>query len=251
MPVGNLYGTTMGCVNLCDDLWGKVFKLDTDGKETVLHTFSGGTDGAIASAGLIRDSAGDLYGTTSGGGDSGSSGVVYKVSRTGKFSVLHSFSGADGSGPGMGHLILDSAGNLYGTTQAGGAFSSGVVFKLDPAGKETVLYGFKGGEDWGHPTMPLVRDAAGNLYGTTYYGGGYFACGGEAGCGTVFKVDTAGKEIVLHRFSSGKDGANPLQGLVADSAGNLYGTTQWGGDPNIQCGNTTTGCGTVFKLSLD
>jgi len=251
---GNLYGTTLGCGVYgggCGDLWGKVFKVDTNGKETVLHTFSGGADGSVPMAGLIRDGAGNLYGTTSGGGASGSGGVVYKVDRTGKFSVLHSFSGADGIGPYMGHLILDPAGSLYGTTQVGGAFASGVVFKVDPTGKETVLYNFKGGEDFGHPTMPLVRDAAGNLYGTTYYGGGYYACGGQAGCGTVFKVDTNGKETVLHRFRSGTDGANPLQGLVVDSAGNLYGTTQWGGDPNVQCGNTTTGCGAVFKLSLN
>jgi uncharacterized repeat protein (TIGR03803 family) len=251
---GNLYGTTVGCAFQCGDLLGKVFKLDKTGKETVLHTFTGGADGAIPLAGLIRDVSGNLYGTTSGGGASGG-GVVYKVDHAGKFTVLHCFTGADGSGPGMGHLIRDSSGNLYGTTQIGGDLSAcdgsgcGVVFKLDPTGKETVLYSFKGGDDWGHPNMPLARGPRGDLYSTTYYGGGYFACGGQAGCGTAFKVDTAGKETVLHRFRSGTDGANPFQGLVSDAAGNLYGTTQWGGNPNIRCGNTTTGCGVVFKLT--
>ena len=254
---GNLYGTTMGCNVQCGDTAGEVFKLDPAGSLTVLHSFTGGKDGAIARTGLLQDSDGSLYGATSGGGGSGQGGVAYKVDGKGRFKVLYTFTGgADGSSPNQGHLIEDAAGNLYGTTQLGGdmaacdGFGCGVVFKIDPHGNETVLYSFKGGNDWGHPTMPLVRDAKGNLYGTTYYCGGHQNCGGPAGCGTVFEVDTSGKEIVLHRFRSGADGANPLQGLVADTSGNVYGTTQWGGKAKFACGNTTTGCGTVFKLAL-
>ena len=252
---GDLYGTTMGCNFRCGDIWGTVFKLDPTGDLTTLHSFTGGSDGGIAQTGLIMDADGSLYGATSGGGPSGNAGVVYKIDAKGNFTVRYGFTGgSDGNGPSQGNLIEDSAGNLYGTTQIGGDMSAcdgngcGVVFMIDPHGNETVLYSFKGGKDWGHPNMPLVRDAAGNLYGTSYYGGGSLNCGGAFGCGTVFKVDTSGHETVLHRFRSGADGANPLQGLVADAAGNVYGTTQWGGDAKIQCGNTTTGCGSVFKL---
>lgn len=254
---GDLYGTTMGCNVRCGDIWGTVFKLDPTGTLTTLHSFTGGEDGGIARTGVIMDSNGSLYGATSGGGPSGNAGVIYKIDAKGGFKVLYGFTGGtDGNGPDQGNLIEDNAGNLYGTTQLGGDMSAcddngcGVVFKIDPRGNETVLYSFKGGNDWGHPNMPLVRDTSGNLYGTTYYGGGHTNCGGAAGCGTVFKVDASRRETVLHKFRSGTDGANPLQGLVADATGNVYGTTQWGGDAKIQCGNTTNGCGTVFKLEL-
>jgi uncharacterized repeat protein (TIGR03803 family) len=151
---------------------------------------------------------------------------------------------------------MDSAGNLYGTTQKGGTGcpspftpGCGVVFKIDPAGNETVLYSFTGANgDGAFPFAGLILDSAGNLYGTTNSGGA--AGGGFAGPGTVFKVDPTGHETVLHSFTGlNGDGANPFGGrLVRDSAGNLYGTTlQGGGLPGGNCGN---GCGIVFELMM-
>jgi uncharacterized repeat protein (TIGR03803 family) len=231
---GNLYGTTSegGAYKL-----GTVFELKTNDKEKVLHSFTGGVDGAYPEAGLVRDSAGNLYGTTEGGGAYGA-GVVFKLDKTGAESLLYSFTGgADGANPWAG-LVRDSAGNLYGTTEAGGADNDGVVFKLDTTGTETVLYSFTGGADGAGPVAGLLRDSAGNLYGTTTNGG---AC---INCGLVFKLKANGKEKVLYSFSW-DGGAYPWAGLVRDSQGNLYGTTQDGGG-NDQCGGP--GCGVVFKL---
>jgi uncharacterized repeat protein (TIGR03803 family) len=174
---GNFYGTTYfgGTANL-----GTVFKLDKSGKETVLHSFIGGTDGASPQAGVILDAEGNLYGTTTSGGGSGCGGsgcgVVFKLSKTGKEKVLHSFTGSpDGAFP-YGGVILDSAGNLYGTTNRGGTGESctwyggcGTVFEVSKTGKETVLYSFPTTED-SFPLAGVVRDAHGNLYGTTENG---------------------------------------------------------------------------------
>jgi uncharacterized repeat protein (TIGR03803 family) len=244
---GNLYGTTgaggdLACRFVPAALVGSgfpgcgvVFKLDTTSKETVLHRFTGGADGADPATGLVRDAAGTLYGTTFGGGDlacGGGSGcgVVFKLDTTGKETVLHKFTGgADGAAPSTAAgLVRDTAGNLYGTTFTGGhgCFGGcGVVFKLGTTGKETVLHTFTGGADGAGPEAGLVRDNAGNLYGTTDSGGD-LTCGGGSGCGVVFKLDTTGKETVLHTFTGGKDGAFPAGRLIQDSAGNLYGTAQ-------------------------
>lgn len=149
-----------------------------------------------------------------------------------------------GSSP-YSNLILDPQGNPYGTTLIDDAYSYGTVFKVTPAGKETALHSFTGtGGDVANPVAPLIRNAAGNLYGTTEYGGLYGACGPN-GCGTVFKIDPAGKETVLYRFTGipGVDGMNPQQGLVQDSKGNLYGTTFQ--DGVYSNGNSY---GTVFKI---
>jgi uncharacterized repeat protein (TIGR03803 family) len=231
---GNLYGTTAQ-----GGLWnyGVVFKLDKTGKETVLYNFTGGADGGLPRAGVIPDSTGNLYGTTSGGGAAGW-GVVFKLNKkTGTETVLHTFTGrADGGGP-MAGVIRDSAGNLYGTTSAGGISGYGVVFMLDKTGTETALYSFTGGTDGATPLAGLIRDSAGNLYGTTNVGGasGY--------AGVVFKVDTIGTETVLHNFTAGADGAFPYAGLVRDSTGNLYGTTCGGGIASGYAGD-----GVVFKI---
>lgn len=246
--VGNLYGTTQGCRAagiLCADFYGEVFKLHQNGKITILHRFTSeapGSDGAIPQSGLVQDAAGNLYGTTLGGGTAGH-GTVFKIDTKGRHTVLHSFTGGpDGKWPQFGNLILDANGNLYGAT------SSGVIFKLSLAGKFTTLYTFKGGKHGDGPNMPLVRDAAGNIYGTTVRGGDA-SCEEPQGCGTIFKLDTGGKLTVLHNFTSSADGANPAAGLIEDAAGNLYGTTEFGGNANVQCGNETTGCGTVFRLT--
>jgi len=242
---GNLYGTAEGGGNLttCYGGCGVVFKLDPSGHETVLYSFTGGTDGSGPTGVLVQDKSGNLYGTTIGGGvQTGSSGfgVVYKLDPSGHETVLYSFTGgADGAYP-TGGLIRDSAGNLYGTAQYGGSFNEGVVFKIDTSNQEKVLYSFTGHADGGTPSSGLVQDPAGNLYGTTEGGGNLCQ---QAGCGVVFKVDTNGNETVVHSFSY-PDGAFPeLATLIRDPAGNLYGTT-YGGGPSC----VFFGCGVVFKL---
>ena len=195
---------------------------------------------------MIGDGAGNLYGATAAGGDL-NLGTVFKLDKTGKETVLHTFTGgADGAQPAAG-VIRDKAGNLYGTTAFGGTCphfdGCGTVFKLDKTGKETVLYTFMDGGDGGFPEAGLVRDAAGNLYGTTSFGG-IFTC--SYGCGTVFKVDTAGKETALYTFTSGADGAQPYAGVILGAAGHLYGTTEYGGDISGAC---SAGCGVVFMIA--
>jgi len=226
---------------------GTVFKLNKAAKIRVLHTFSGPPDGQDPLGGVVRDAKGNLYGTTYMGGVYNDYGTVFKIDKTGKTgktgkeTVLHSFSGADGSMP-QATVILDAAGNLYGVTSSGGTsgncnpFGCGVVFKLAPnsdgSWKETVLYSFTGQPDGSDPVGTLVRDAGSNLYGMT-------ASGGSSGAGTVFMLDTSGKERVLHSFAGGADGWFPPAGLLLDSKGNLYGTTSDAGG----------GTGTVFKLT--
>ena len=159
-------------------------------------------------------------------------------------SVLYTFTGgADGGSP-VGGLIRDAEGNLYGTTCCDGAHGAGTVFMLDTGGNETVLYSFTGGADGDQPYASLIRDAKGNIYGTTFFGGGSAACNG--GCGVVFKLDTSGEETVLHAFTgTGGDGANPYDGLVQDAQGDLYGTTVSGGGSSACSG----GCGVVFGVN--
>jgi uncharacterized repeat protein (TIGR03803 family) len=161
-----------------------VFKLDTIGTETVLHTFTGGADGGYPEGDLIQDPAGNLYGTTTKGGMPGW-GVVFKLDTAGAQTVLHSFTERDGATPVAG-LARDSASNLYGTTIDGGFGDGtegfGVVFKVDSAGTETILHTFTANADGAHPYGGLVQDSAGNLYGTTNHGGSYYS-------GTVFKIE--------------------------------------------------------------
>ena len=213
---------------------------------TVLYNFAGSPDGSAPVAGLVRDAAGNLYGTTSVGGNN--NGTVFEVSSQGTETILHTFRGKpDGSQPWAG-LVRDAQGNLYGTTAYGGAFNFGTVFKVTPAGKERVLYSFTGAPDGATPFAGLIRDSAGNLYGTTSYGGSGTCTGGGQGCGTVFKLSASGTETVLHSFAGGTDGERPMAGLVRDSAGNLYGTTAAGGGANCS-DSSVNGCGTVFRLS--
>jgi len=237
---------------------------------SVLYSFTGGADGGYPAASLILDKAGNLYGTTSLGGLSncffGGCGVVFKVnSSTGDETVLYSFcpgggSCTDGSSPGfvLGNgtfflapnaaLIADAAGNLYGTTSFGGSSPAncgfftpcGVVFKLDTAGNETVLYNFCSQincADGVDPSNPLVGDAAGNLYGTTW--------------GNVFKIDTTGAQTVLHNFTGyPTDGAVAQTSLVRGASGNLYGTTVLAGSygDGVAFRLTTTGKETIYSF---
>jgi uncharacterized repeat protein (TIGR03803 family) len=175
---GNLYGTTYGGGTAS---WGVVYKLDTTGQETVLYSFTGGADGGEPMAGVIGDSAGNLYGTTNYGGGTATAGVVYKLDTTGHETALYTFSGgADGGWPWAG-VIRDSGGNIYGTTFLGGTANEGVVYKLDITGQETVLHSFTGGADGGSPRAGVIRDPAGNLYGTA-------SNGGKRSTGVVFKL---------------------------------------------------------------
>jgi uncharacterized repeat protein (TIGR03803 family) len=251
-PTGNLYGTTeFGGSLTCDMMLGcgVVYEVDTQGQETVLLEFSKPKSGDFPDAGLIRDAAGNLYGTTVHGGQAGNGGTVFKLDPAGNETVLYSFrKETDGRLP-EAPLIVDAAGNFYGTTMKGGSGKthSGTVFKLDPQGNETVLYSFTGGSDGGLPVSGLVMDSAGNLYGTTPWGG-VNDCEG-VGCGVVFKVDPAGHQTVLHAFTGGTDGWSPQAGLAIDANGNLYGTAIYGGNlgdcPKLPGG----GCGVVFKIT--
>jgi uncharacterized repeat protein (TIGR03803 family) len=157
---------------------------------------------------------------------------VFKLDSTGAETVLHSFdSSPDGGHPYAG-LIRDAAGNLYGTTYGGGEFGYGTVFKLDATNAETVLYSFGSLRDGTKPYADLLRDADGDFYGTTSWGGSSFS-------GTVFKLDKTGTKTLLHDFTK-TDGQHPVAGLIRDAAGNLYGTTTDGG---------AFGDGTVFRIS--
>lgn len=230
---GNIYGTTayggkgFGA--------GTAYKVSPQGTYAILHYFVGGGDGLRPMAPLALDQQGNLYGTTELGGAFGE-GSIFRITG-GTESVLHSFSAtgaakADGVFP-EGGLVVDAQGNLYGTTYDGGAFHTGVVFKLSPEGTETVLHSFGGNGDGIHTQAGLIIDGNGNLYGTSFQGGAF-------GAGIVYKLDSAGNETILHSFGSGTDGTYPHAGLLMDSAGNLYGTTEQGG---------TNNGGTVFEVT--
>jgi len=245
---GNLYGTTEygGNTKVCTGTGfagcGVVFKL-SGGKETVLHRFIDGIDGAWPWAGLITDASGAMYGTTYLGGKY-QDGVVFKLVGK-KETVLHSFTGGKDGGLPTAGLTMDAKGNLYGTTTYGGdtecdyPYPCGLVFKLTGT-KETVLYAFKGSPDGDEPYASLVMDPEGNLYGTTAAGGT------EYSAGTVFKLSSSDRERVLHRFQVGvhvqHDGIQPVTALVRDAQGNLYGTTEEGG---------LNGDGVVYEIAAD
>lgn len=235
---GNLYGTTVegGTSNA-----GTVFEFSVDGVETVLHSFAlDGVDGFAPFAGLVMDKSGNLYGTTTEGGPN-HGGTVFEVTPSGTETVLYSFCSQtnckDGRIP-SGGLIIDSKGDLYGMTNNGGANGGGTVFKLGVDGTEKVLYSFcsqPGCADGETPEGGLIR-YKGYFYGTTNQGG-------ANGVGTVFKLNARGRETVLYSFANnGTDGYGPLNGVVADKNGNLYGTTVY---------SALGGYGTVFKLGAD
>jgi uncharacterized repeat protein (TIGR03803 family) len=215
--------------------------------ETVLHSFTGGSDGAYPEGNLTMDQAGNLYGTTQEGGGgckvAKGCGTVLKITSGGTESVLYAFHNTtDGRWP-NGGLVVDTGGNLYGTTYGGRKRNCATVFKVSPVGVETVLYTFQCGSDGAQPSAGLVADQSGNLYGTASSGGANLC-----ECGTVFEVSSGGAFSVLYAFQGGRanDGADPQGQLTVDGAGNLYGTTVLGGSSH--CGN---GCGTVFKLAPD
>lgn len=220
---GNLYGMTENGGSYDQ---GTVYRVAPDGAETLLHTFTGGTDGGNSDAGLVMDKNGNLYGTTPVGGPN-QAGVVFEISAKGSFSVLHTFSnGSDGGYP-EDSLLIDRRGNLYGTAITGGTHGFGAVYQISVGGKFKVLYSFAGGSDGTYPQARVIEDKAGNLYGTTDFGGST-NCDG-AGCGTIFKIAPDGTEKVLYAFTGGSDGAAAYTGVVADKSGNLYAATKAGG----------------------
>lgn len=209
---------------------------------TVLNNFSG-SNGAQSLAGLTMDAAGNLYGTVSEGGLG--AGLVFELTSNGGVwseTVLYEFGGlaGDGAYP-AGRVILDAAGNLYGTTQHGGEYNGGTIFKLTPnvSGEwtETILHNFGEGTDGLFPTSGLTADASGNLFGTTYAGGTDAVCNYVQGdysssCGTVYELTPSGEQWsyqVIYNFKTGSDGFFPFSGVTIDASGNLYGTCVLGG----------------------
>jgi len=230
-------------------------------REIVLYSFRGGLDGANPRGRLRLDGSGNLYGTTSIGGETGCGGkgcgTVFKLAPDGAETVLHAFQGSpDGFGP-DGDLIADTNGNLYGTTSGGGgAANAGTVFEIAPDGTETILHAFcsqPNCSDGGGPGN-LVMDSHGNLYGPANYGGhgglsvSFPGC--YLGCGIIFELAPGGIETVVHAFTGG-DGAAP-DALVMDGSGNLYGATGQGGSNRQACLASIGfpyGCGTIFEIS--
>jgi len=257
---GNLYGVTQWGGPEND---GVAFELSPSGTFTLLHTFMGPpSDGSLPQAYLVAGPEGLFYGATVSGGSGtcrgvqGICGTAYSMDSSGTLTIIHNFQGGptDGSEP-WGNLLQDTHGNFYGVTigggdnagnlQCGGDFGCGTIFELSRNGSgwaDKVLYRFEGGGAGMEPDA-LAKDAQGNLYGATVYGGiGSASC--PDGCGLVFELSTDGTYTELYRFKGKSDGKWPLS-LVIDSAGNLY-ETAWGGVYKSPC--SQWGCGVVFKL---
>jgi len=247
---GNLYGATYA--GGPDRLDGTIFKIAPDGTETTLYAFCQQKNCVDGSHpwGVVADGAGNLYGATFAGGSDGF-GAVFKLATDGTETVLHSFcqpnSCGDGSSPSV-QPIMDSDGNLYGSTLGGGTGSPdcGIVYKLSPDGAETILHDFSQSD--GCQPGGLAFDTKGNILGVTYLGGAKCL---PYGCGTVFQIQRGGNEFALLNFGRPHDGRLPSDALVADAFGNWYGTTNAGG--NIKAceehdGKETNGCGVVFEL---
>lgn len=280
---GNLYGTASNGGNasgtICSGLGGcgVVFELTPPSNgtgpwtESTIYTFIGNAgqnvDGAVPYASLIFDSQGNLYGTTLGGGLG--DGTVFELTPpsggTGPWteSVLYSFTGVnDGANP-LANVLFDAGGNLYGTTNSGGASGHGVVFELSPPSggsgpwTETPIYTFTGRADGAYPYAGLISDSNGNFYGTTAIGGSRSGstCKRTNGCGVVFELsapshnDPEWTETVLYSFGASSDGGYPYAGVIFDSNGNIYGTTVQGGDTTGANCTGSVGCGVVFELS--
>ena len=215
---GNFFGMASSVGNL-----GTAFEVTKTGTITDLYFFGdSSTDGDYPSP-VVRDTAGNLYGTANDG--LYSNGLVFKISPTGTFTNLHNFTQAEGGDGGTYPVTVDSAGNVYGVSGNG-------IFKLTPSGTFTLPYIFCQLANCADGTSPnaVILDSAGNIYGTTYFGGNTGCNGCQTGDGVVFKLTQAGVETVLHKFTGGTtDGLNPSNRLRQDSKGNLYGITFAGG----------------------
>jgi uncharacterized repeat protein (TIGR03803 family) len=238
-PDGYLYGTTYdGGSYPCEPGFGcgTLFKIAPTGKFKLLHKFClqppDCRDGAHPFAGLVLASGGNFYGTTTRGGVH-TSGVIFKITSTGKLTVLHNFDAIHGASP-ADKLVQATDGNFYGTTQYGGAQNRGTAFKITPAGKFTTLYSFcaqAGCSDGSMPVAALIQAADGNFYGTTL-------AGGAKNDGTVFRITPHGKLKILYSFTNG---GFPAGALVQADNGELYGTAAFDGQ---------NGIGSVFKIDL-
>jgi hypothetical protein len=264
---GDLYGTTAGLGgSACPAACGSVFKLShpiaTGGGWgfSVLYDFAGGPDGGIPHGNVIFGPDGDLYGSNVRGGGFANGGVVFRLKPSailnGRWTeqTIHSFGGGiDGNAP-QGGLIFDRQGNLYGTTALGGEFSNGMVFELSPPARrggdwtETVLHSFGTGRDGFFPLAGLAVDHAGDIFGTTEFGGDYTSyC--QSGCGTVFEISPSAHRgswtySIIQKFDGKTDGATPEDPLMFDKSGNLFGTTLEGqGGPQSGYG------GAAFELT--
>ncbi len=241
---GNAYGTVACC-------YGSVYQITPDGTPTALYYFAGGQDGGGPQSGVIFDQAGNLFGTTAGGGQFGG-GTVYELSPSGSGwteKILYSFrGGSDGSGP-VGGLIMDAAGNLYGTASFGGDRWGGTVFELSPSGSDWTFHliyslQYTGTFDWTFygPSGSLAMDASGSLYGTAVLAGAFDD-------GSVFKLtpnhDGSWTYTSLHDFTGRSDGGGPYGNVVFDADGNLYGTAS-----NHAFGGECQGnCGVIWKIT--
>jgi len=227
---GNFYGSTIfGGTSA----YGTVYKMTPGGDVTVLHSFDL-QNGSGPYGPLVQGTDGNLYGTTYGGVGSNRYGIVFKVSRSGKFTILHSFSLSDGGDP-YGPLVQGTDGNFYGTTFNGGSVGWGVVFKMTPAGKLTVLHSFTPGTDGGTPYGGLVQGTDGDFYGAGFLGG-------SKNKGTIFRITPGGNFSTRYNFD-GTSGSAPMNTLLAHTSGLLYGDTNTGGTHN-------TGTFYSFKAGL-
>lgn len=243
---GNLYGTTYyGGSDNCDGLGcGTVFKVTPDGQESIVHAFLGseGTEGKFPDAGLIADADGNFLGTTYGGGGHQSycghdgCGTIFKVTPDGQETVIHIFEGSRSAGHTRGRLVVDGAGNFYGTARSGGTYTLGTLWKVSPDGTETVLHSFGGRSDGKAPNGDLIIDSLGNLYGTTYYDGDNLN-------GVVFQFTPEGQFFTLYDFPdvTYNYSSAPYGRLLIDRQGNLLGTT-------IYLLSSSTNFGTIFKV---
>ena len=213
-------------------------------KLTPLHQFTGEkSPEAFPEGSIIRDAAGNLYGTTT------LDGSVFKITSDGKYSVLKFIDGGDDGTFPKGSLALDAAGNLYGVAEQGSG-GAGVLFKLSPKGEETVLFAFQGGLHNTTPKEPaggVLLEKNGDIIGAAQFGNSQNCV---IGCGSIFRLDTGGTMHSLHKFTGGADGGSPIGPLVQDASGNLYGVTQSGGDHNCPTHflKRGQGCGVVFKI---
>ncbi len=240
---GNFYGTT-GYGGNSRAGGGTVFKMDKSGKLTTIHNFGYTvTDGVDPLAGLVQAIDGNFYGTTYEGGVS-NVGTVFKMDSSGNLTTLYGFAGNSGGFGPAADLIQAADGNFYSTTTSGGTSNLGTVFKMGSSGNLTTLQSF-GYTDGAYPDAALIQASDGNFYGTTYSGGTGLSCRPNiafmetGGCGTVFKMHSAGNVTTLYSFTGGSDGSHPTASLIQASDGNFYGTTAGGGASNY---------GTVFRM---
>ena len=227
--------------------------------ERAVYAFKGSPDGWEPTGGLVTDGSGSFYGATASGGTciyENRCGTVFRLTPNGSTfteSMLYAFqAGTDGYQP-AARVTLDARGDIFGTTDQGGAYNGGTVFELVPGTSgytETILWSFGGrAGDGTDPSGGVLLDSSGALYGVTYAGGGN-GCSNFGGCGTIYRLTPSNSgysETVLHSFTGGNDGAGPTGELIADTSGRLYGTATGGGNPG--CRYYSPGCGTVFALT--